>query len=238
MQKLIRLLYPPGCLLCQAQVNEDGGLCGNCWRDTPFLDASGCAGCGAPLLTDAPHPAALCDGCTDAPPLWTAGRAALAYRDNGRALVLALKHGDREDIASVGAQWMAKAARDLVQPDTVVVPVPLHRTRLLRRRFNQAALLARRLARQLDLPCAVDALIRPRATASLHGQTRAERFETLHDKIVPHPRRQQRLEGRAVLLVDDVMTSGATLRTAAQACLSAQAREVSVVTLARVVNDA
>lgn len=236
MQTLLRMLYPPRCLICGGLVESDFGLCAVCWRDTPFLSGLVCATCGVPLpgVSDrAEH----CDACLTAPPRWRGGAAALAYRDKGRTLVLMLKHGDRHDIAAAAAVWMASRARPLAGASTLVVPVPLHLRRHLRRRFNQSALLAQGLAQALELEWCPDALRRHRHTPVLYGRGREERFRTLSDAISADPKRGGLFRDRPVLLVDDVMTSGATLSAATEACLEAGAADVCVCTLARVVKD-
>ena len=236
MQTLLRMLYPPRCLICGGLVESDFGLCAACWRDTPFLSGLACATCGVPLpgVSDrAEH----CDDCLAAPPPWREGTAALAYRDNGRTLVLMLKHGDRHDIAAAAAVWMAARAKPLAGPGTLVVPVPLHLRRHLRRRFNQSALLAQGIAQALHLDWCPDALRRHRHTPVLDGRGREERFRTLSDAICADPKRGGVLRDRPVLLVDDVMTSGATLSAATEACLAAGAGDVCVCTLARVAKD-
>lgn len=169
---------------------------------------------------------------------WGLGRAALVYAGIGRKLVLGLKHGDRTDLTQPAGIWMAQLARSLIQPDTVIVPVPLHWARLLRRRYNQSALLAQSLARQVAQPVCVDALLRPRKTASLEGHSRDARFAALSGSIKINPKRQAQIAGKPVLLVDDVMTSGATLAACSEVLLQAGATDVSMITLARVVKDA
>lgn len=230
-------LYPPHCLACDAAVTDSGTLCPRCWADTPFVTGLACDRCGTPLHGDPGDGAALCDDCLHTARPWSHGRAALVYGGTGRRLVLALKHGDRHDIARPAGRWLARAAAPLCRPDTLVAPVPLHRTRLFRRRFNQSALLAAALARALGRPHLPDLLVRTRATASQEGRSRAGRFENLQGAIAAHPRRATRLNGRHVLLVDDVMTSGATLAAAAEACFAAGADDVDVIVLARVLRD-
>jgi len=219
-------------------VEETGALCAACWRDTPFIHGLVCDRCGVPLPGGAEDEHALCDDCLRIERPWHRGRAALLYRGRARRMVLALKHGDRTELAGPAAGWMAAAARSIVQPDMLVVPVPVHWTRLVMRRYNQAALLARELARTAGLQYRPDALIRRRATPSLDGAGRAARFATLSGAISPHPRNGAELKGRGVLIVDDVMTSGATLAAAATACRQAQAARICTVTLARVAKDA
>ncbi|MGB8623975.1 MAG: phosphoribosyltransferase family protein, partial [Paracoccaceae bacterium] len=175
-----------------------------------------------------------CDDCLTLDRPWTRGRAALLYKDNARRLVLALKHGDRAELARPAASWMARAAAPILQPGMVAAPVPLHRLRLFRRRFNQAALLAHGIARETGLELCPDLLLRRRVTEVQDGKGVEARFVNMSGAITAHPRRQARLAGRHVLLVDDVMTSGATLAAATEACLEAGAAAVSVLVLARV----
>ncbi len=236
MQTLVQVLYPPRCLSCGGLVETDFGLCGTCWRDTPFVSGLACDLCGVPLPGQSDR-AEICDDCVTIARPWAHGRAALVYRDRARRLVLGLKHGDRHDIARPAARWMARVSRDLRRDNMVVVPVPLHLHRHLKRRYNQAALLAEGLARELTCDWCPDALQRLQATPALEGKSRAERFETLCGRISIADGRDTLIAGRAVLIVDDVMTTGATLAAATEACLSAGATEVCVTVLARAAKD-
>lgn len=216
---------------------SQGTLCADCWRATPFVAGLCCAGCGTPLPGHPDEGPVHCDDCLTLARPWNGGRAVMTYGEVGRKLVLALKHGDRHDIATAAGPWLARAAAPLIRPDTLVAPVPLHRWRLFRRRFNQSALLARALARAAERPHCPDLLQRTRQTTTQDGRTREGRFLNLSGAISAHPRRAARIVGRHVLLVDDVMTSGATLAAAAEACFAAGADDVSVVVLARVLHD-
>lgn len=233
----LRQVFPPQCLSCGARVDADFGLCGACWRETPFALGLVCDGCGTPLPGQDEGRAEHCDECLVTERPWVRGRAALVYRDNGRRLTMALKHGDRLDLARPMAGWMARAAAPILSPDLLVAPVPLHRWRLFRRRYNQSALLSARVARLAGLDHCPDLLLRRQSTPSQEGRSRAERFENLEGAIIAHPRRAAGMVGRPILLVDDVMTSGATLSAAARACLAAGAAEVRVLVLARVAKD-
>lgn len=238
LQAALGLIYPAQCLTCDAQVTADWGLCGACWRDTPFVAGTVCDKCGVPLPgEDDGHPV-LCDDCLRIARPWARGRAAMVYDANARRMVLALKHGDRLDLARPAGAWLARAARPILTPGMLAVPVPIHRWRLLRRRFNQAAVLSAALARVAGLDHLPDALVRVRATATQDGRDRDARFRNVADAIRPHPRRGSRMAGRHVLIVDDVFTSGATLASAAEAARAAGAADVSVVTLARVAKGA
>ena len=238
MQAVLHFLFPPQCLGCKALVTSDFGLCPRCWADTPFIAGLVCDACGRPLPGADEGERCLCDDCLRTPRPWAQGRAAMLYRDRARQLVLALKHGDRMDIARPAGKWLAQAAAPILVADMIVAPVPLHWTRLFRRRYNQAALMSAGLARQTGLEHCPDLLTRRRATPSQDRRGRDARFLNLEQAITVTPRHASRIRGRAVLLVDDVMTSGATLGAAAEACTAAGARSVSVVVLARVAKEA
>ncbi len=234
MQAALRLVYPAQCLMCDALVEADHALCPDCWRRTPFIAGLVCDLCGLPLPGDDPGHAVHCDDCLSVARPWTQGRAVFLYEGTGRDIVLALKHGDRLDLARPAARWLMRAAGPLVGPGMVVAPVPLHWLRLLRRRYNQAAVLSAGLARAAGAEHVPDLLHRARRTPSQDGRDRTGRFANVEGAIAVTPRQAPRVRGRPVLLVDDVMTSGATLAAAAEACLAAGASGVSVLVLARV----
>lgn len=233
-QTAVRVLYPPCCVACGAQVDSDFGLCAACWRETPFIGGTVCETCGIPLPGEPDGQRLECDDCMAHPRPWTDGRAALMYQDLGRKLVLALKHGDRSEIAAPASRWLAQAIRPFAHRVDVIAPVPLHWMRFVRRRYNQSALLAKALGAELGKPVCPDLLKRQRRTASQDGKSPVERSANLEGAIIPDPRRLDQIRGRAVLLVDDVMTSGATFSACATACLDGGAVEVMVVALALV----
>ncbi|WP_294223708.1 ComF family protein [uncultured Shimia sp.] len=238
IQTAIHLLFPPRCVACGHMVESDFGLCADCWAQTAFIGAAVCDVCGRPVTADTAEIRVACDDCLSDPPPWKQGRSAFLYEATGRQIVLAFKHGDRTEIARPAGRWLFNAAQSLLDKVDVIAPVPLHRFRYLRRRFNQAALLAERLAGEAGGTFCPDLLLRTKGFGSLEGLNRVERARKLKGAIEPNPKRASLLSGAKVLLVDDVLTSGVTLRVATDACLTANAKEVSVVTLARVAKHA
>jgi predicted amidophosphoribosyltransferase len=238
MQSIIRAIYPAQCVACDEQTEAEYGLCGRCWSDTTFIAGTICDTCGAPLPGEAGNVPVFCDDCMTTARPWDRGRAAVVYAGIGRRIVLGLKHGGRIDLAYPAALWMSRGLSPLVTPETLIIPVPLHWMRLARRRYNQSALLARHLGKIHQAPFCLDALQRTQRTKSLDGQGKEARFATLSGVIKPNPRRAAKLAGRDILLVDDVMTSGATLAACTEAVRAAGAGTVSIATLARVVKDA
>ncbi len=237
MQSALRLIYPPACISCDANLEQEFSLCGNCWVDTPFISGLICDTCGVPLPGETDGKAAYCDDCLVIARPWDKGRAALLYAGNGRRLVLALKHGDRQELALPAAGWMAKQANGLVGANAVVIPVPSHWKRLLKRHYNQAGLLAKEVAKIYRLEYLPDALVRHNQTKIQDGMGRDARFANMENAIQPHPKCGVSLSGKEVLIIDDVMTSGATFAATTDACFAAGASRVCVLALARVAKN-
>lgn len=238
MQTLLHAVFPPECLCCGARVETDFAICGACWGDTPFVFGAACDLCGVGLAGQTADGTALhCDDCHGIARPWVRGRAVLHYAGNGRKLVLGLKHADRAEVARAAGPWMARAGADLLRDDPLIVPVPLHWRRLAERRYNQAALLARALADASGCDWLPDGLVRARHTGTQDGRDRDGRFANLDGAIRVRPAKAAQLAGRNILLIDDVMTSGATFSAAAQACIASGARQIFVMALARVARD-
>jgi ComF family protein len=257
LRRALDLVLPPRCLGCGVLVEKQGALCPACWSAITFLAEPFCRRCGLPFAydpgvdpgggTDAgsagmePGSGLDCGACLADPPVFDRARAVMRYDDGSRPLVLGFKHGDRTESAVTFAGWMARAGRELLAEAEVVAPVPLHWRRLFARRYNQAALLSRGLARGparrdgfLDLP---DLLLRRRPTPSQGRLTRAERQRNVAGAFAVNPRRAAALAGRRLLLVDDVMTTGATAAACARVALKAGAAGVDVLVLARAVRE-
>lgn len=226
------VLLPGRCLRCGVVVGGASALCPACWESIHFIAAPLCDRCGQPFEVD-PAGGALCGQCMADPPLYARARAVFRYDEASRPLVLRFKHGDRTAAAPQFARWMARAGGPLLAEAQLVAPVPLHRWRLWRRRYNQAALLAQALAKQAEIPYLPDALARVRATPSQGTLGRGQRRRNVQGAF--HVRRPEAVAGKRILLVDDVLTSGSTVGECVRVLLRAGAERVEVLTLARVV---
>ena len=229
------LILPPLCACCDATIAAPGQLCAPCFGQLAFISEPACQRCGLPFGSqEAAGHARLCENCFAYPPPWRQARAALVYDDKAKSLILPLKHTDRGENAAVLALHMHRAGAALLGRADVLVPVPLHRWRLLRRRYNQAAFLAHALGHRAKRPVLPDALRRQHATAPLGGLNAVERLFALEGTIAVRPSRQVRLRGCSVLLIDDVLTTGATAGACARALLDAGAANVDVLVASRV----
>ncbi len=226
---------PPLCPVCRGPLADQGGLCAGCWSRLSFIAPPYCERLGIPFVYD-PGPGMLSMEAIADPPAYTRARAAVRYDDVARALVHAFKYRDRLDLAPIMGSWMARAGRELLTEADGLVPVPLHWRRLWARRFNQSAALAKAMAAASGVPLVHDALKRVRATPQQVGLPRAQRATNVQGAFrVPKEKRGD-VRGRRLILVDDVLTSGATVDTCAQALLRAGAANVDVIVFARVVD--
>ena len=232
--KLIDLVLPPTCPGCGLQVGEPHALCGTCWSALTFLSHPCCDVCGHPFDFDVPD-RTLCGACARRQPPFDRARSALLYDDQSRDLVLRFKHSDSTEMTTLLAKWMYGAGRDLVEAADVIVPVPLHWTRLFQRRYNQAALLAHEIGKLAETNVLIDGLVRKRKTPSQGRLSRLARARNVQGAFASPPRRRSKLVGKHVLLIDDVYTTGATVRTAAKVLKRAGCASVDVLVLARVV---
>ncbi|WP_297367023.1 ComF family protein [Acidocella sp.] len=226
---MLDTVLPPSCLACDAPVEREGQFCLNCFRAANFITEPVCALCGVPM---GPGGGGCCAPCLAQPRAFASARAALSYDDTARKLLLPLKYADHTEAVRGLAELMRRPGREMIAACTLIVPVPLHLSRLRGRRFNQAALLAVALARAAARPVDVEALERVRATAPLEGLGLSARAAELSGAI--RARAGARLAGQRVLLIDDVMTSGATADECARALLAGGAARVEVLTVARV----
>lgn len=233
-QGLLDLALPSACPCCDISVTAHGLVCASCYAGLPLVAEPLCVRCGVPVpLIGMLDGQGQCRACREHPPGYDQARAALIYAAQVKSLMLAFKHGDRLDLIDLFVSRMAQAGRTLLARADLLVPVPLHWGRFVRRGHNQAGALAQELALRAGKPCGHAVLERPRPTERLAGFGAAERADRMAEALRVRPRQDARLEGRQVLLVDDVLTSGATASAAARALRAAGATRVDVLAAAR-----
>ncbi len=230
------MALPPLCPSCREPVGDGAGLCATCWSRLSPIERPFCEKLGIPFAYD-PGPGIYSMQAIAAPPAYARARAAVRYDDITRTIVHALKYGDRLDLAPVMARWMARAGTDLLGDADLMVPVPLHWRRLWARRFNQSATLSKLLSDQSGVPVNFTALRRVKATPQQVGLSKSERATNVQGAFRIDPAGKADIIGRHILLIDDVLTSGATVDTCARALLRAGARQVDVLVFARVVDQ-
>lgn len=226
------LVLPPLCIACRKPVGEPGALCLECWGAIRFIGPPHCDRCGLPF--EHVQAAALCGECLARPPAFQRARAVMRYDEASKRLILRFKNADRVHAAPALARWIARAGADVLASAELIVPVPLHWRRLFRRRYNQSALLARALARETGIAWSPDALARLKPTPSQGGLSARERRLNVRGAFKVPPPRRPLVWGKRVVLVDDVLTTGATLDSASRALLRAGAAGVDALAIARV----
>jgi ComF family protein len=227
---VLDLMFPPH-TLDRAGLAQSIGLSAEAWTRVTFIGEPVCDGCGAPFEYELGERCAACLACARA---FDRARAAVLYDDASRDLILQFKHSDRTDLAGLFVGWIGRAAEDLLREADAIAPVPLHPSRLLARRFNQAAEIARPLARRHHIAYLPDVLVRAKRTESQAGKSGAARRRNVAGAFSTRRGRLRRIEGRRVLLVDDVLTTGATAEACARALKAAGASAVDVAVIARV----
>lgn len=232
--KLFDLILPPRCPVTGEIVPTQGTVAPKAWEGLGFISDPQCTCCGMPFEVEV-EKGGLCGPCLAEPKTYNRARAALIYNDASRAMILAFKHGDQTHLTRAFLPWLKQGAAELIESDTVLVPVPLHWSRLLKRRYNQAALLAAGLARSEKLPHWPAALQRERRTPPQGHLTRSEREKNVRAAFRVNKKYTQRITGRNIILVDDVYTTGATISECAKILYAAGAARVDVLALARVV---
>ena len=235
VHKALDLIYPPSCLVCRAATGDVDTLCPRCWAKMRFIERPYCERLGIPFAQDLGtgllSPEAIAD-----PPVYHRARAVARFDDGpARALVHLLKYGDRTEIAKPLGRWMARAGIELLETADLLVPVPLHRLRLAARRFNQAAALAQSISSACGVPTDFLVLERVKQTPPQVGLSKLQRAGNVQGAFRVPDDARIRISGRRVVLVDDVLTSGATTNAAARALLRGGAAQVDVLVFARVV---
>ena len=230
-------VYPPTCLACRAATAQTGALCPECWRRMRFIERPFCERLGTPFEQDL-GPGLLSPQAIADPPVFARARAVARFEDGpARQLVHRLKYSDRGELARPMGRWMARAGADILAGADALAPVPLHPLRLWTRRFNQAAALAQAVAREAGMPSEPFLLTRVKATQSQVGLSRTQRADNVQGAFRAPKEAHARLKGRRIILVDDVLTSGATANAAARALLRGGAAQVDLLVFARVVTS-
>lgn len=236
----LTFLLPARCVSCRCPVEEQGesglGLCPTCWAQVTFLGSACCDRCGipfevAPALGDTEL---TCGACLKSPPPFAQAKSAVLYEEVSKKLILRFKHGDAQHLAPFLAKWMLRAGKDFLAESDFLVPVPLHWTRLVKRRYNQAALLSHSLTRLSGVPTLSEGLKRTKRTPSQGRLTRDQRRLNVSGKFVASTKNLAFINKKVITLIDDVYTSGATVKECAQVLEKAGAKRVNVLTVARV----
>lgn len=225
---------PPLCAACREPIGAGAGLCSSCWSNLSLIEPPYCPRLGTPFGYD-PGPGVLSLEAIADPPAYERARAVARYDDVAGRLVHALKYNDRLDLAPIMGRWMARAGRDVLGGADGLVPVPLHWRRLWARRFNQSAALALEISRQSGVPVLAESLKRRRSTRQQVGLSKSERAGNVQGAFTVTERGKAEIVGRRLILIDDVLTSGATAEACARALLRADAAQVDVLVFARVV---
>ncbi|WP_373085858.1 ComF family protein [Sneathiella sp.] len=231
---LLDAVFPAACVNCADFIDEPGNLCLRCWPQMTYISAPFCSICGFPFEFDR-DTAHICGNCIRRRPAFGRARAVLQYDDASRDMVLGYKHSDKTDRVPAFANWMYRAGVSLVNDCDIICPVPLHSHRLIKRRFNQSALLARQLSKLSAKPVSPDMLIRTRPTRSQGGLSARARHVNVQGVFQANPDRLPLIEKARILLIDDVLTTGATVEACCNRLLRAGATEVNVLTFSRVV---
>jgi ComF family protein len=231
---VLDIALPTLCVACREPVAGEG-VCAKCWAQLSFIAPPFCPKLGIPFVYD-PGPGLLSMQAIADPPAYQRARAAVRYDDVARTLVHALKYQDRTDLAPAMGRWMARAGQELLEDADALVPVPLHWRRSWSRRYNQSGALARVIARQSRVPVAGNALRRVRPTQQQIGLSRSERETNVQGAFQVAADQKAAIQGRRIVLIDDVLTSGATADACARALLRAKAAQVDLVVFARVVD--
>ncbi|MEP7029537.1 MAG: ComF family protein [Pseudolabrys sp.] len=234
MRLALDVALPPLCPSCRDPLGDGVGLCAPCWSKLSLIEPPYCARLGIPFTYD-PGPGLLSMEAIAAPPAYDRARAAVRYDEVARALVISFKYADRLDLAPMMGRWMARAGRELLKDADALLPVPLHWRRLWARRFNQAASLAGTISEIANVPVLHGAINRVRATPQQVGLSKEQRADNVQGAFRVPLGKKADIAGRRLVLIDDVLTSGATADTCARALLRAGAAHVDVLVFARVV---
>lgn len=234
LSQAVDTVLPPRCIVTGEPVEQQGMVNPAAWGLLDFVTDPFCKTCGIPFEYEFDG-GSTCAECIDHPPPFETARAALRYNDSSRSIILSFKHADKTHLVRAFVPWLRRVGSDMLSDADILMPVPLHRWRLIGRRYNQAALIAQALSKATGIPSALDALVRTRATPSQGRLTFKERQRNVRRAFAMNPACVNDVKGKSVVLVDDVYTTGATVKECTKVLLKAGAARVDILTLARVV---
>jgi ComF family protein len=233
LMQAVDVVLPPRCVVTGDIVERQGMIASAAWAGLDFIASPMCDACGRPFEFDV-GPGTQCGECIDDRPDYATARAALKYNDTSRDLILGFKHADKTHSVLAFMPWLRRAGAEMIEAADYLVPVPLHRWRFIKRRYNQSAIIAYALSKETMLPCLPDALARTRATPSQGHLKAHERHKNVRRAFALNPKYKKQIVGKTIVLVDDVYTTGATVKECAKVLLNSGAGAVHVLTLARV----
>ena len=237
LEKVVDLVLPPRCIVTGTIVDRHGLISAEAWGALNFIADPLCVRCGLPFDFDTgeAREGNLCGACLKNPPVYDKARAALIYDDASRDVVLGFKHGDQTQNVPSFMPWLLQAGQGMLEKADYLVPVPLHRWRIFKRRFNQSALMAQYLSKETKIPCLLDALYRTRATETQGHLKPEQRKRNVRNAFAVTPNKKDIIKNKNIILLDDVYTTGSTVSECSKTLLKAGAASVSILTLARVV---
>lgn len=235
LKTVIDFILPPRCIVTGDIVDNQGMLSPKAWTKLTFISDPQCQKCGIPFEFDDGNSQSTCMKCLDRPPAYHKARSALVYDDASRDLVLAFKHGDKTHYIMGFLPWLKRAGQELITDSDIVMPVPLHQIRLIQRRYNQAGIIARFLAKDCSKTLVLGGLERVRSTPPQGFMNATERQKNVRRAFAVSTKHKKAIQGKTILLIDDVLTTGATIEECTQTLMAAGAKAVNVLTLTRTI---
>lgn len=235
IKKILDFILPPACAVCRIQISYHPGLCAACWEKIYFISDPCCEKCGYPFPSKQDS-SLFCIACLQSPPLYQQGRSALYYDELIKSLIMRYKYGDATHLISLFTQWLSATNRDLIEKSDIIVPVPLHWRRLLKRRYNQTALLALEISKKYQKTYIPHLLYCPRNIQPQGTKTKSERKKNVYGKFDMRYSNIDLIQNKTILLIDDVYASGATLNECVKVLSQHCSCNVNVLTLARVIH--
>lgn len=235
-KNIVDIIFPPRCLSCAMLVDVQGSLCSTCWSEIRFIQSPHCSACGFPFEYEVGN-ATLCGDCTKLRPVYHKSRSVLCYDDRSRSLITRFKYGDKTHASDTFGKWMVRAGEEFLKQSDYLVPVPLHKIRLFTRRYNQSALLAYSMQKYCHVPVLPDGLIRKRHTPPQASLSYKQRLTNVKSAFAVNACYSNTMEGKKVVLIDDVTTTGSTIEACCKVLLKAGVDEVNVLTIAKTVQQ-